>query len=182
LFRRALDFARRPFGFWRTHSSSCAIVSGARLLALLLREPGLLLLEPARVVALERDALAAVELEDPARDVVEEVAIVGHRHDGALVLLEVALEPRDRLGVEVVGGLVEQQQVGRGEQQPAERDAAALAAGELRHVGVAGGRRSASIAWSSWRVEVPGVGRRRCGPAGARTRPRSRRSSSRRAR
>ena len=74
---------------------------------------------------------AAVELEDPAGDVVEEVAIVGDGDDGALVLGEVALEPRDRLGVEVVGGLVEQQQVGRAEQQPAQRDAAALAAGEL---------------------------------------------------
>ena len=54
----------------------------ARLLgALLLREAGLLLLEPARVVALVRDAARAVELEDPAGDVVEEVAIVGDRDD-----------------------------------------------------------------------------------------------------
>ena len=53
---------------------------------------------------------------------------MGDGHDGALVLLEVALEPADGLGVEVVRRLVEQQQVGRGEQQPAERDAAALAA------------------------------------------------------
>ena len=93
---------------------------------------------------------AAVELEDPARDVVEEVAIVGDRDDGALVLGEVALEPRDRLGVEVVRGLVEQQQVGRREQQPAERDAAALAAARASSTSAsAGGRRSASIAYSS---------------------------------
>ena len=84
---------------------------------LLLREPLVLLLEPARVVALPRNAVAAVELEDPARDVVEEVAVVGDRDDGAVVLVQVALEPRDRLGVEVVGGLVEQQQVGLREQQ-----------------------------------------------------------------
>ena len=83
--------------------------------------------------------MAAVELEDPARDVVEEVAIVGDGHDGALVLLEVALEPADRLGVEVVRRLVEQQQVGRAEQQPAQRDAAALATGELGYVGVGRG-------------------------------------------
>ena len=83
--------------------------------------------------------MAAVELEDPARDVVEEVAIVGDRDDGALVLLEVALEPRDRLGVEVVGRLVEEQQVGRREQQPAQRDAPALATGELGYVGVGRG-------------------------------------------
>jgi hypothetical protein len=40
------------------------------------------------------------------------------------------LEPRDRLGVEVVGRLVEQQQVGLLEQEPAERDATPLAARE----------------------------------------------------
>ena len=152
------------------------------LLALLLREALLLLLEPARVVALEREAAAAVELEDPARDVVEEVAIVGDGDDRALVLLEVPLEPGDRLGVEVVRRLVEQQQVGRGEQQPAERDAAALAAGERRDVGV-GGREAQRV---HRLVELACRGsrrrRRRSAPAGARTRPRSRRSSSRRAR
>ena len=102
----------------------------ALLRALFLGEPGLLLLEPARVVALVGDALAAVELEDPAGDVVEEVAVVGDRDDRALVLGQVLLQPGDGLGVEVVGGLVQQQQVGRAQQQPAERHAPALAAGE----------------------------------------------------
>ena len=97
-----------------------------------------LLLQPRRVVAAERDAAAAVELEDPLRDVVEEVPVVGDRDDGPGVLLEEALEPLDRLGVEVVGGLVEQQQVGVLEQQPGERDAALLAAGQRRDVGVVG--------------------------------------------
>ena len=50
-----------------------------RLLLLLDRQPRLLLLEPRGVVALEGDAVAAVELEDPAGDVVEEVAVVGDR-------------------------------------------------------------------------------------------------------
>ena len=105
--------------------------AAARRLLLLLRgEPCLLLLEPRRVVALERDALAAVELEDPVGDVVEEVAVVRDGDDGARVLGEEALEPGDRLGVEVVGRLVEEQQVRRLEQQPAERDAAPLAARE----------------------------------------------------
>ena len=94
---------------WRAESrfSSCS-------------EPGLLLLEPARVVALVGDAAAAVELEDPAGHVVEEVAIVGDGDDGARVVLEDALEPRDRFGIEVVGGLVEQQEVGPRQQQPAQ--------------------------------------------------------------
>ena len=81
------------------------------VLLLLDAEAGLLLLEPGGVVALEGDAPAAVELEDPAGDVVEEVPVVGHRDDGALVRLEMPLEPRDGFGVEVVRRLVEEQQV-----------------------------------------------------------------------
>ena len=99
--------------------------------ALFLGQARLLLLQPAGVVALVGDALAAVELEDPAGDVVEEVAVVGDRHDRALVLRQVLLQPGDRLGVEMVGGLVQQQQVRRAQQQPAQRHAPALAAGEL---------------------------------------------------
>ena len=127
--------------------------------ALFLGQARLLLLEPARVVALVGDAASAVELEDPAGDVVEEVAVVGDRDDRALVLGQVLLEPRDRLGVEVVGGLVEQQQVGRPQQQPAQRHAAALAAGELRDVGVAGRQAQRVHRVVELRVEVPGVGR-----------------------
>src|SRR5690606_341337 len=58
------------------------------LLALLLLQPLALLLEPAGVVALIGDAAAAIELQDPAGDIVEEVAVVGDGHDGAFVLLE----------------------------------------------------------------------------------------------
>ena len=104
-------------------------------------------------------ALAAVELEDPAGDVVEEVPVVGHGDDRAGVLGEVALEPRDRLGVEVVRRLVEEEQVGRAEQQAAERDAAALAAGELRDVGVGGRQAQRVHRVLELRVEVPRVGR-----------------------
>ena len=126
---------------------------------LLEREPLLLLLEPRRVVAFPRDAAAAIELEDPAGDVVEEVAIVRDRDDRARVVLEVLLEPGHRLGVEVVGRLVEEQQVGLLQQQPAQRDAAALAAGELRHRRV--GRRAAQRVHRELelRVEIPGVQR-----------------------
>ncbi len=81
-------------------------------LGLLLAAQALLLLfEPRRVVALPRDALAAVEFENPARDVVEEVAVVRDGDDRALVALQVLFEPRDRLRVEVVRRLVEQQDV-----------------------------------------------------------------------
>ena len=101
---------------------------------------------------------AAVELEDPAGDVVEEVAVVGDGDDRALVLVEVTLEPGDRLGVEVVGRLVEEQEVGRLEEQAAQGDAAALAAGELGDVGVAGRHAQRVHRRLDDRVQVPRVG------------------------
>src|SRR5438067_1793488 len=130
-----------------------------RLRLLLLREAVPLLLEPRRVIALPRDAVAAIELEDPAGDVVEEVAVVGHRDDGAGVFGEESLQPRDRLGIEMVGRLVEQEEIGRLQQQATERDAAALAAGERRDLGV--GRRQAQRVHRELetRVEIPCVGR-----------------------
>ena len=111
--------------------------AGGRLL-LLGGEARLLLLEPRRVVALEGDPAAAIELEDPAGHVVEEVAVVRDRDHGAPVLGQEALEPRDGLGVEVVRRLVEQQQVGGGEEEPAERHAPPLAARERSDVLIAG--------------------------------------------
>jgi len=53
----------------------------------LLCEPLLLLAQPARVVAFPGNALAAIELEDPAGDVVEEVAIVSDGDDRTFVFL-----------------------------------------------------------------------------------------------
>jgi hypothetical protein len=83
---------------------------------------------------------------------------VGDGDDGARVGLEVLLEPEHRLGVEVVGRLVEEQQVRLAQQELAERDAAALTAGEDADVGV--GRRAAQGVHRLLQlgVEVPCVG------------------------
>ena len=163
---RALLLAWRARGDMRIHSSSRVqrALAGGRLLLLAL-EALALLVEPGGVVALEGDAAAAVELEDPAGDVVEEVAVVGDGDDRARVLLQMPFEPGDRLGVEVVGGLVEQQQVGLLQQQPAEGDAAPLAAGEGGDVGVA--RRQAQRVHGDLELcgRAPRRWRRRCGPA-----------------
>ena len=93
-----------------------------RLRFLLVRQALLLLLEPARIVSLPREFRPPVELQDPAGDVVEEVAVVRDGDDGSRVLREVPLEPGDRLGVEVVGRLVEEEQVRPFQQDLAERD------------------------------------------------------------
>ncbi len=75
--------------------------------------------------------MAAVDLGDPLRDVVEEVPVVGHGEHRAGVLGEVLLEPEHALRVEVVGGLVEQQQVRLLQEQLGERDTALLPTGEV---------------------------------------------------
>src|SRR5262245_60025873 len=114
-------------------------------LAALLLEPLLLLREPGRVIALVGDAAAAIELEDPAGHVIEEIAVVGDDQDRTGIIAQMALEPADGLGVEMVGGLVEQEQVRLLKKQPAERhpppDSVLTSASS-------GGQRSASIAWS----------------------------------
>ena len=120
-------------------------------------QAGLLLLQPGGVVAFPGDARPPVELEDPAGHVVEEVAVVGDGHHGARVLLQRALQPGHRLGVEVVGRLVEQQEVRLGEEQAAQRDPAPFAARERGHVGVA--RRQAQGVHGDLEgaLEVPGA-------------------------
>ena len=80
--------------------------------------------------------MAAIQFENPAGHVVEEVAVVGDDEDGARIIVQMVFQPGHRFGVEVVGRLVEQQKLGLFEQEPAQRDAAALAAGELADVGL----------------------------------------------
>ena len=99
-------------------------------LLLLLCEAFRLLVEPRGVVPFPGDSFAAVEFENPAGHMVQEVAVVRHGDDGAGILLQVLFQPVYGLCVEVVGGLVEQQYVGLLQQQPAEGHAAAFAPGE----------------------------------------------------
>ena len=95
------------------------------------------LLEPGGIIALPRDAPAPVEFENPARHIVQEIAIVGDGHDGARVFREKALEPGHRLGVEMIRRLIEKEHVGFREQEPAKRNPAALTARERTHVRIA---------------------------------------------
>ena len=84
---------------------------------------------------------------------------MGDRNDGAGVVGKEALEPVDRFGVEVVGRLVEQQQVGTRQQEAAQRHASALATGQHGDIGVVG--RAAQRVHGDVDVafEAPGVGR-----------------------
>ena len=70
---------------------------------------------------------------DGGGDAVEQEAIVGDEDERAGELGEALLEHLERRDVEIVGGLVEQQQVGGLEHEAGEVHAGALAAREPRH-------------------------------------------------
>ncbi len=109
-----------------------------RDLALLLLEHRLLHGETRGALRLERGVVAGVQREHAAlevRDVrdaaVEEVAVVRDQQQRAAVAREPALQPDHGVEVEVVGGFVEQQQVGAAHQRLREVQAHAPAAGEI---------------------------------------------------
>ncbi len=83
---------------------------------------------------------------------------MGDGDDRALVLLEVLLEPEHALGVEVVGGLVQQQQVGLLQQQLAQRDTAPLTAGEVGDLLIAGRAAQRVHRLLELGVQIPAVG------------------------
>ncbi len=82
---------------------------------------------------------------------------MGDGDDRAGVTLQVLFQPGDRLGVEVVGRLVEQQDIGLLQQEAHQGHAPPLAAGEHRDRRVA--RRAAQRVHRQFQaaVEVPGV-------------------------
>ena len=118
-----------------------------------------LCIEIGRVVALVRVQVPAVDLADPLGYVVEEVAVMRDGEHGALVVVQVVLEPQHRLGIEVVGRLVEQQQVGLLEQKLAQRDAPALASREHAHGHIGIGALERVHRLGELAVDVPAVGR-----------------------
>ncbi len=83
---------------------------------------------------------------------------MGDGQDGALVVGEVLLQPQHALGVEVVGGLVEQQQVRLAQQQLAQRDATLLTTGQVgdRLVGRRATQRVHGLL--QLRIDIPRVG------------------------
>src|SRR5579884_3115230 len=124
-----------------------------------LLQPHLLLLQPRRVVALERNPVAAIELQDPAGHVVEKVPVVRHGDHGALILPQMLLQPLHRLGVEMVRRFVEQEDIRFLDQQATERHPAFLPAGERADRLI--GRRTAERIHRDLQLvfQLPAVGR-----------------------
>src|SRR5690606_13726451 len=74
----------------------------SRLLLLFDFQPLAFLLKPTGVVPLEGKSFATLDLQNPASHVVEEIPIMGHGDDRASVLGQMAFEPLDALGVQMV--------------------------------------------------------------------------------
>ena len=79
------------------------------------------------------DDRLVVDVGDVGADRVEEVAVVRDDDQRALVALEEALEPVDRVEVQVVGRLVEEQRRGRAEERLRQQHAHLLAALQFGH-------------------------------------------------
>ena len=106
-------------------------------------EPSGALLFERRVVARIKNELSCLDVRDVRDAGIEEVAIVRYHEQGAAIGREPALEPHHGIEVQVVGGFVEQQQVGAAQQRVAQVEPHAPAAGEVRHRPLQVGRREA---------------------------------------
>ena len=120
--------------------------------------PFRLLFQPAGVVSFPGDAFAAVQFQNPSGHMVQEVAVVCHGNHRTLVLLQVLLQPVDTLGIEVVGGLVQKQDVRLLQQQPAQCHTSAFTSREMFHALVF--RRTAQGIHGPFQfaVQIPGIG------------------------
>src|SRR5262245_6955374 len=84
-----------------------------------------------RVAAAIEGKLAGIEMQDPVDRIVEQIAIVTHDDQRARITRKVRLKPQRPFKIEVIGGLVEQQQIGLREKHGRERDTHAPSAGKV---------------------------------------------------
>ena len=82
------------------------------------------------VVADVHRGATVLDMHDLLHGLVEELAVVGDHQQRALVLAQPGLQPQRGFQVQMVGRLVQQQQVGRRHQRPGEVEAYSPAAGE----------------------------------------------------
>ena len=88
-----------------------------------------------RIVAWEVfDDTLSLEDEQVVNDLVHEITVVAHHDDAAWEVLQVFLQDLQRLDVEVVGGFVEDKEIGVAHQHRTEIEFAAFASAELIHI------------------------------------------------
>ena len=94
--------------------------------------------QEALVAALPGAQVAAIQLGDAGGHVLQEAAVVGDQHDGTAKLAQLLLQPFDGGNIQVVGGFVQEQKIGVGDQCPGQGHAPPPAAGEFAHRRVLG--------------------------------------------
>ena len=72
----------------------------------------------------------AIDLDDAGGNDIEEVAVVGDENDGPREIFQHVFQPADRLGIEMVGRLIEQKKIRLAGERAAECDAAFLSTGK----------------------------------------------------
>ena len=86
------------------------------------------------IVPVKLHAFAVFQLQDLRDRAVEKIAVMGDDENSALVVGQISLQPADTVHVEMVGGLVEHDQVGLLDKKFTERHTRALSAGECRYL------------------------------------------------
>ena len=89
--------------------------------------------EVGAVVALKALEGSGLEAKQPIHGAIQEVAVVGDHHHATAKIFEEVLEHAQGVDVEVVGGFIQQQHVGRFDQEPAQMQAPPLTAREFAH-------------------------------------------------
>jgi hypothetical protein len=120
---------------------------------------GVFLLQPLGVITLPGNAVPVVEFENPLGDIIQKVPVVGHRDDGAGVTRKVLLKPVNAFGIQVIGWLVEQEDVGLLQQQSRQGDPPALTAGKVVYNLLRGRATQRIHCHLDLRCHVPGVER-----------------------
>ncbi len=108
-----------------------------RVLARLVRELRGFLFRVVVVIAGPAAELPAVEIDDARGNAVDEGAVVADEQQRAAEFQQQLFQPLDGVDVQMVGGLVEQQQLGLHHQRARQQHAPAPAAGEILVEGIA---------------------------------------------
>ena len=99
---------------------------------------------------------AIADVDDRVADIADQMAVVGDEEDGAGVGGERVLEHIATRQVEMVGGLVEHEQVHRLDHRAGEREARAFATGEVAHHPVGGITGKPKLPSTVRRLRLPG--------------------------
>ena len=129
-----------------------------QLNCLLVFHPGEVRLEVVGVVALVSVKTAGLQLDDVVAGFIEEIPVVRCDEKRASKLFQVLRHPLDRVGVEMVGRLVENQEIRVGDDRATEGNPPLFAAGQGAHQSVCGGSIQVHHRRLDSSLDVPRIG------------------------